>query len=110
MKNAVIVSRYGMGNGSDELGAKLLAKYLSLDIEKDDRAQRYVFYNAGVKVALLDEEVNRLLRELEQLGSAVYLCGTCLVEFGLSDKVTVGKTGCMGDVRAAMAMDRVDVL
>ena len=110
MKDAVIVSQQGMGTGDEELGTLLLRRYLRQDLEQRDRAARYVFYNGGVKAALLDEEVNGLLKQLEQQGSMVLLCGTCLDHFGLTEKLNVGKNACLGDVRESMAMERVDVL
>ena len=77
---------------------------------KNEAADRYAFYNAGVKAALLDDEVNALLRRLEAQGSLILLCGTCLDHFGLTETLTVGKNACIGDVRESMAMDRVDYL
>ena len=107
MKNAVIVSRYGMGSGDETLGALLLRRYLEQDLEKDERAERYVFYNGGVRVALLDEGVNARLKQLEQAGSLVLLCGTCLDHFGLTETLNVGRNACLGDVRESMAMSMV---
>ena len=110
MRNAVIVSRNGMGTGNEELGLLLLRRYLRNDLEKDDRAERYVFYNGGVLAALLDEEVRGHLRELERLGSMVLLCGTCIEHHGLTDRLDFGRNACLGDGRDSMAMERVDYL
>jgi hypothetical protein len=110
MNKAVIVSRFGMGSGDDALAITLLRRYLKTDLDKNEAAARYAFYNAGVKAALLDDEVNTLLRQLEKQGSMILLCGTCLDHFGLTEKLTVGKNACIGDVRESMAMDRVDYL
>ncbi len=110
MTKAVIISRYGMGLGDDALAITLLQRYLKADLDKNEAADRYAFYNAGVNAALLDDEVNALLRQLEAQGSMVLLCGTCLDHFGLTEKLTVGKNACIGDVRDSMAMDRVDYL
>lgn len=109
-KQAVIVSREGMGSGDPELGLRLLRTYLNSDLERDECAERYVFYNGGVKAALLDDEVNSLLKRLEERGSLVILCGTCLDFFELTERLNVGTNGCMGDVRESMAMSRVDYL
>ena len=110
MRNAVIVAQNGMGSGDPELGLLLLRRYLRHDLEKNDRAERYVFYNGGVQAALLDDEVRGFLQQLEERGSLVLLCGTCLDRFGLTERLTVGKNACLGDVRESMAMDRVDFL
>jgi hypothetical protein len=110
MRNAVIVSRNGMGSGDEQLGLVLLRRYLRSDLEKDERAERYVFYHGGVRAALLDEEIGGYLRELEQRGSLVLLCGTCIEHYGLTGRLTFGKNACLGDVRESMAMARVDYL
>lgn len=109
-KQAVIVSREGMGSGDHELGLRLLRKYLNSDLEREEQAERYVFYNGGVKAALLDEEVKSLLKQLEERGALVIFCGTCLDYFGLTASHDIGRNGCMGDVRESMAMERVDYL
>ena len=110
MRNAVIVAQNGMGSGDPGLGLSLLRRYLRHDLEKNDRAERYVFYNGGVQAALLDDEVRGFLQQLEECGSLILLCGTCLDHFGLTEKLTVGRNACLGDVRESMAMARVDFL
>jgi len=110
MRDAVIIAQNGMGSGDTELGLILLRRYLRHDLEKDDRAGRYVFYNGGVQAALLDDEVRGFLQELEERGSLILLCGTCLDRFGLTERLTVGRNACLGDVRESMAMGRVDYL
>lgn len=110
MRNAVIISQNGMGSGDAGLGLLLLRRYLRHDLEKDDRAQRYVFYNGGVRAALLDDEIHGYLQELEKRGSLVLLCGTCIEHYGLTERLNVGRNACLGDVRESMAMDRVDYL
>ena len=110
MRNAVIISQNGMGTGDDRLGLLLLRRYLRNDLEKDDRAGRYVFYNGGVRAALLDEESRGCLMELEKRGSMVLLCGTCIEHYGLTGRLDFGKNACLGDVRDSMAMARVDYL
>ena len=110
MKDAVIVAREGMGEGDGDLALLLLRRYLRQDLESDDPASRYVFYNGGVKAALLDEEVNGFLKRLEERGCLVLLCGTCLDHYGLTGKMNVGRNACIGDVRESMAMAKVDYL
>ncbi len=110
MTKAVIVSRYGMGLGDDALAITLLRRYLKADLDTNEAADRYAFYNGGVNAALLDDDVNALLQQLESQGSMILLCGTCLDHFGLTEKLNVGRNACIGDVRESMAMDRVDYL
>ena len=107
MRNAVIVSQNGMGSGDAGLGLLLLRRYLRNDLEKDDRAERYVFYNGGVLAALLDDEIRSFLKQLEERGSLILLCGVCLDHYGLTERRDVGKNACLADVRESMAMDRV---
>jgi hypothetical protein len=99
-----------MGVGDDELALVLLRRFLKADLDSAKPATRYVFYNGGVKAALLDADTLDLLKQLEQLGASILLCGTCLDYFGLSELVSVGQNACVGDVRESMAMEQVDYL
>ena len=110
MSKAVIISRNGMGLGDESLALLLLRRYLKADLDNNQPADRYAFYNGGVKAALLDEECNTLLKDLEEKGSLILLCGTCLDHFGLTEQLNVGKNACIGDVRESMALEKVDYL
>jgi intracellular sulfur oxidation DsrE/DsrF family protein len=56
-----------------------------------------------VKLTVRDSEVLDDLKELEQKGIAVLVCGTCLNYFGISKDLSVGVISNMYDIASIMA-------
>jgi selenium metabolism protein YedF len=65
---------------------------------------RLVFVNNGVKLAIRDSEVLPDLKELEDNGLQILVCGTCLTHFDLLKHKQVGETTNMLDVVTAMQL------
>lgn len=87
-----------IGRGDDELGRKLMASYLATLKEMGSDLWRVILLNAGVKLAIEGAEGLESLRELEESGVSILVCGTCLTFFDLMDKKAVGETTNMLDV------------
>lgn len=84
-----------MGYGDDNLGKKLMRSlFVSLTC-LDELPGVIVFYNSGVRLAEKNSEVIDLIRELENKGVEIILCGTCVDHFGIGDNIGAGKTGDM---------------
>jgi len=98
----VMVATDRMGYGDDELGSKLMLSFLKTLREMGDELWRLVFVNNGVKLTIEDSEVLPDLKELEEDGIQILVCGTCLNHFDLLDKKQVGETTNMLDVVTAM--------
>ncbi|MBK3518706.1 DsrE family protein [Carboxylicivirga marina] len=91
------ISRYGMGDGDEELALKLLATYLKL-INDDNRLPAFItFYNKGVKVLCSDSPFIASLKNLEDKGVKLIACTTCLNYYGI-EKLPVGIKGTMPDI------------
>lgn len=59
--------------------------------------------NAGVKlVAPGEEQVIEAVKKLEEQGTEVLVCGTCLNFFGIADKLSVGEVSNMYDILERM--------
>ncbi len=90
-RNTVVaITSERMGNGDDELGAKLMVSFFRTLVMVEPAPVSVVFYNAGVKLALDDSPVLEHIRELTEKGTAVYLCSTCISHFGLRERLPVG--------------------
>ncbi len=90
-KNLVVyVSSEGMGRGDEELGHTLMAAFLDTLSHFQGAISHVVFVNAGAKLAVQGSPVLDQIRQLEQLGAHVLVCGTCLNFFGLKDRLAVG--------------------
>jgi selenium metabolism protein YedF len=86
----VAVTSEKMGNGDDELGAKLMVTFFRTLVMVEPAPASVVFYNSGVKLAMDDSPVLEFIRELMAKGTSVYLCTTCINHFGIKDRLPVG--------------------
>jgi selenium metabolism protein YedF len=103
-KIMVMVANDCMGHGDDELGSKLMVSFLKTLKEMGDELWRLVFVNNGVKLTTGDAEVLPVLKEYEERGLQILVCGTCLTHFKLLDEKQVGETTNMLDIVTAMQL------
>jgi len=103
-KIMVMVATDCMGRGDDELGSKLMVNFLNTLKEMGSELWRLVFVNNGVKLTIAESEVLSVLKELEEDGILILVCGTCLNYFNLLDKKGVGETTNMLDIVTAMQL------
>lgn len=104
LKIMVMVATDRMGYGDDELGKKLMQSFLKTLPEMGDELWRLVFVNNGVKLTIGASEVLPDLKELEDQGIPILVCGTCLNHFDILDKKEVGETTNMLDIVTAMQL------
>jgi selenium metabolism protein YedF len=100
----VMISSDGMGHGDDELGRKLMVSFLKTLKEMGKVLWRLVFVNNGVKLTIRGSEVLPVLKEYEDNGLHILVCGTCLTYFDLLEKKEVGETTNMLDIVTAMQL------
>ncbi len=100
----VMITSNRMGHGDDELGEKLMVSFLKTLKEMGPELWRLVFVNNGVKLTIEGAEVLPVLKETENSGIKILVCGTCLTHFNLLDKKMVGETTNMLDIVTAMQL------
>ena len=103
-KIVVMVATDRMGFGDDELGLKLMVNFIKTLKEMGDELWRLVFVNNGVRLTIAGSQVLSELKELEEGGLLILVCGTCLDHFDLLDRKQVGETTNMLDVVTAMQL------
>lgn len=103
-KIMVMVATDRMGHGDDELGAKLMVSFLTTLKEMGEDLWRLVFVNNGVKLTITGSDVLPVLKQYEDHGIMILVCGTCLNHFNLLDKKQVGETTNMLDIVTAMQL------
>jgi selenium metabolism protein YedF len=103
-KIVVMVATDRMGFGDDELGFKLMINFIKTLKEMGDELWRLIFVNNGVKLTIAGSQVLSELKELEEGGVLILVCGTCLDHFDLLDRKQVGETTNMLDVVTAMQL------
>ena len=97
-----VFTRNGMGEAPEGLQQTLVAKFLSLAAQAEEKPAKILFYTEGVKLVCEGSPVLQWLRILEDAGVELIVCSTCLEYFGLIDKVKVGKVGGMPGILAAL--------
>ncbi len=86
----MLVGGDGLGRGDDDLGRRLMARFLHEVGGQRALPEKVMFINFGVKLVVEDSPVLEQIRHLAQAGVDIAACGTCLEKLGLLDKVVVG--------------------
>lgn len=91
----VFVNKSTIGVGNEELGQSLMKMFLYTLAEGSDFPKAILFMNEGVKVPTLNEQAIEHLKELEEIGVELLVCGACLNFYELEEKLSVGKVSNM---------------
>ncbi len=91
----VYVSAAGMGRGDEALGGILMEAFLDTLSQFKGEISHVIFVNAGAELAVEGSPVLEQVRQLEELGVQVLVCGTCLDHFGIKDKLAAGSVSNM---------------
>jgi selenium metabolism protein YedF len=100
----ILINRDGMGHGEQALQHKLIGTYLRLLDENDILPGAICFYTEGVRLVVDGSPVLDTLKSLEKKGVHLILCATCLDFYHLTDQVSVGIVGGMGDILEAQQL------
>ncbi|MCB2199201.1 sulfurtransferase-like selenium metabolism protein YedF [bacterium] len=92
----------GMGRGDEELGKRLMTTFLQVLGQADQTVAAMVLFNTGVRLACEGSPVLQELKELEERGTMILSCGTCLNHFDLGRKLVVGKASNMVEITDTM--------
>lgn len=79
-----------MGEGDPELGKLLMETFVENLKLQEQLPTHVIMYNGGVKLAMMQSPVCAALTELEDLGTRIMLCGTCIDFYGLQMDIGVG--------------------
>ena len=79
-----------MGEGDPELGKVLMETFVDNLKIQEQLPTHIVLYNGGVKLAMKRSSACSSLSELEELGTRIMLCGTCIDHYGLQYDIGVG--------------------
>ncbi|PIU52433.1 MAG: sulfurtransferase-like selenium metabolism protein YedF [Deltaproteobacteria bacterium CG07_land_8_20_14_0_80_60_11] len=110
-KILVLIGADRLGRGDELLGTRLMANFIATLKEMGPELWCVVLLNAGVKLAVAGSEVLAGLRNLEQSGVRLLVCGTCLNHFQLLSAKQVGETTNMLDIVTSIQLaDKVITL
>ena len=103
-KIVVVITGSVIGQGSEELGAKLMKNFLTTLPEMGPSLWRIIMLNGGVLLSSKTSLVIGALQKLEQEGVTILVCGTCLEHYGIFEQIAVGQTTNMLDVVTSMQL------
>lgn len=98
MDKVIALNSDKMGEGDEELGARLMANFLSKLMDAKLKPEMMVLYNSAVKLAAKGSPVLESLHSLENLGVEIICCGTCINFYGLAGQIEAGKVTNMPEI------------
>lgn len=99
----IAISSDMMGEGDTDLGTLLMINFIKAIHDLDILPSKMVFYNRGVLLGKDDSAVLELLFNLERMGVALFLCGTCINHYSLEDKIHIGTVSNMFEIAQIMS-------
>ena len=99
----VAISSDRMGEGAEELGRILIKSYVASLTQLEEIPQVLILYNAGVLLAVEGATTVEALKELQNEGTRILACGTCLDYFESTKKLAVGSVSNMLEISGTMA-------
>jgi selenium metabolism protein YedF len=105
VKNYVVcIKSELMGEGDPELGKILMETFVENLKLQEHLPTHVILYNGGVKLAMKQSPVCGALTELEDLGTRIMLCGTCIDYYGLQLDIGVGMISNMVVITETLAV------
>ncbi|HEY3294045.1 MAG TPA: sulfurtransferase-like selenium metabolism protein YedF [bacterium] len=98
MSKTIVINSEVLGHGDDELGDKLMRAFLRTLLNAENKPDKLVFYNSGVRLLADGSPVLDLLNELNQMGVLLVACGTCVGHFRLDDKIARERVSNMQEI------------
>jgi len=97
-KCLIIITSETLGKGDDVLGKKAMCNFLKTLPEMGTSLWRICFLNGGVILCTGESPALEYIQILKEQGVSVFVCGSCLEHFQLTDKKRVGETTNMLDI------------
>lgn len=79
-----------MGNGDEELGKILMKGFIYALSQREELPQTILFYNSGARIPMKGAVSCEDLQCMEEQGTEILTCGTCLDFYGLTENLGVG--------------------
>lgn len=100
---AVFIGKDVVGEGERELGENLMKMAIYTLSQSEEVPASLLFMNSGVKLPAGEEQqVIDSLKELQEKGTEILVCGTCLNYYGLTEKLQIGTVSNMYDILGKM--------
>lgn len=98
----IAVGKGKMGEGNEELGAILLKSYFYALTELENSPSHMMFFNGGAFLTQKSSNVLKDLKCLEEKGTHICTCGTCLDFYQIKEGLGIGKVSNMFEIAEIM--------
>ena len=98
----LLITSSEIGVGEQDLGTKLTELFFNVLSESEQRPAKIIFLNSGIFLTTLGSPVADKLKKLEDEGTEVVSCITCLTYFERMEKLVVGKPSDMKDTVSSL--------
>ncbi len=105
--DVVLIGQAQVGSGEGALGGLILANFLRLLGEREDRPEYIILWNEGVRIAAEGSIWIDHLKRLEEMGTRILSCLTCIEFLGLEGSIAVGKITGMLEIQELLLTKRV---
>lgn len=89
-KMVVVLASDEMGHGDPVLGCVLMKGFIYALTEQQRLPDTILLYNGGARLSCEGSDSLEDLKKLEEQGTEILTCGTCLNHYGLTEKLAVG--------------------
>ena len=103
----ILVQSDTLGRGEEQLGSILMANFLRLIGESNEKPGTLIFWNTGVRLVCEGSKVLDHIKRIAEAGVEVLACTTCLEYFDLTNKLAVGKPTTMARTIQSIFADDV---
>jgi intracellular sulfur oxidation DsrE/DsrF family protein len=108
MKHEIIlVGTNGLGSGNEQLGTLIMANFLRLLGEREEKPQYIIFWNNGVKLVLEGSICLEHLKKLSDQGVKLIACRTCMEFLGVEEQIRVGEIQGMAQIQELLLAHNV---
>lgn len=102
-KNIVAVLRSKtMGVGEEELGTVLMKGFIFALTQLDEAPDTILLYNSGAFLSCEGSDSVEDLKTLQDRGTEILTCGTCLNYYGITEKLSVGEVTNMYEITSRL--------
>lgn len=102
-KSLILITREGMGSAPHELQTVLIINFFRTLLKEIQIPAAIFFYGEGVKLNLHGSVIEDLLIELENRGTTIITCTTCLNFYEVLPELASGMRGGMSDLIRLMS-------
>lgn len=99
----LLITREGLGDAPHELQTILVINFFRNLIREHQIPETIFFYGNGIKLNTRGSVIEESLIEMEQLGTKILTCTTCLNYFGSNEGPATGNMAGMPDLIKAIA-------